>query len=84
MVLTFTVVVMMTFALVMALWSLCSSWLANLSKSLLDRRNIRFIGIIGYCNCLSLQIEYKIFDTILELLVKRNVLQDLVAAILTM
>ena len=79
-----SVVVMMTLALVMALRDLSSSWFANLSKSFLDCWNICFISIVGNGCCFSVQIKNNILNTILQILVKRNILQNLVATILTM
>ena len=82
MVLTFGMMVM-TITLVMALRCLSGCWFANLSKSLLDSRYIGLVSIISDGGSLSLQVKNDILDTTLEILVKRNVLQNLVAAVLT-
>ena len=79
--LTFGMMVM-TITLVMALRCLSGSRFANLSKSLLDSWYIGLVSIISDGGSLSLQVKNDILDTTLEILVKRNVLQDLVAAIL--
>ena len=82
MVLTFGMMVM-TITLVMALGCLSGCRFANLSKSLLDSRYIGLVRIISDGCSLSLQVKNDILDTTLEILVKRNVLQNLVAAVLT-
>ena len=81
MVLTFGMMVM-TITLVMALRCLSGCRFANLSKSLLDSRYIGLVSIISDGGSLSLQVKNDILDTTLEILVKRNVLQNLVAAVL--
>ena len=84
MVLTVSVMMVMTFTLVMALWCLSRCWLANLSKSLLDSRHIGFISIISDCCSFSLQIKNNVLYSTFEILVIRNILQNLIAAVLAM
>ena len=78
MVFALSMMMVMTFALVMTLRSLSSCWLANLSKSFLDSRHIGLVRIISDSCCLSLQIKNNILHTTLEILVIRNILQNII------
>ena len=78
------VMVMTTASLMLTLWCLSCGRFAYLSKCLLNSRYIGFVGVVGHCRSLSLKIEYNILYTILQILIKRNILQNLVATVLAM
>ena len=77
-------VVMMVLLLVRLLWLVRCCWFTYLGKRLLQRRYIGFIRVIGYRHSLRLHIKLNILDTTIEILVKRNILHDLITAVLAM
>ena len=81
MVFTFGMMVM-TITLVMTLRSLSGCRFTNLSKRFLNSRNIGLVSIISDGCSLSLKVKNDILDTTLEFPIIRDVLQNLVAAVL--
>lgn len=79
----FLMLMLMLMSLVMGmLWFLSGSRFANLGKGFLQSRHIGFVGIVGNSYRLLLHIKHNILDTSVEIFVKRNILHDLVAAVL--
>ena len=55
---------------------------ANLGNGFLQCWHVGLVRFVGYCDCLRFKIKYQVFYTIFQFLVKRNILQNLIAAVL--